>query len=141
MIHPHFIYPGLGPVHITIPTIPVTAWNERGGTPSASCPFALKRLHLYKRRFMPKIQVQAEVDVKSLLAQMDTDELEGLVREASALLTQRKSDSGKSQITQLLQRLNEECALPEAHWEAFHFLSQKEQRRVCRKQNKRNWML
>lgn len=74
---------------------------------------------------MSKIQVQAEVDVKSLLAQMDTDELEGLVREASALLTQRKSDSGKSQITQLLQRLNEECALPEAHWEAFHFLSQK----------------
>ncbi|MFN7116347.1 MAG: hypothetical protein ACK4TA_06070 [Saprospiraceae bacterium] len=74
---------------------------------------------------MSKIQVQAEVDVQSLLAQMDTDELEGLVREASALLTQRKSDRNKSQVTQLLQQLNEECALPEAHWQAFHALLQK----------------
>lgn len=56
----------------------------------------LKQLHLpfeiyifVKTTAMQKIQVQAEVEVKSLLAQLDTDELEGVVREAAALLTQQ----------------------------------------------------
>lgn len=71
---------------------------------------------------MQKIQVKAEVDIESLLAQLDTDELEDFVREAAAVLTQRKSGDKKNKEVELLQRLNEECALPEAHWNSFREL-------------------
>jgi|GEM_PF-1387012 len=74
---------------------------------------------------MQKIQVQAEIQVQSLLAQLDTDALEEVVREAAALLTQRRSDDPQLQETKLLQQLNEECALPEAHWSSLRALLQK----------------
>lgn len=74
---------------------------------------------------MQKIQIQAEVDVKSLIAQMDTDDLEDFVQKASAVLTQRKTTNIKARETELLQRLNEECILPEIHWLHFRELLQK----------------
>jgi len=74
---------------------------------------------------MQKIQIQAEVDIKSLLAQMDTDDLEDFVQKASAVLTQRKTTNIKAKETKLLQRLNEECILPDMHWTRLQELLQK----------------
>lgn len=74
---------------------------------------------------MQKIQIQAEVDVKSLIAQMATDDLEDFVQKASAVLTQRKTTNIKARETALLQLLNEECTLPERHWSRFRELTQK----------------
>lgn len=74
---------------------------------------------------MQKIQIQAEVDIKSLLAQMDTDDLEEFVQNASAVLTQRRTTNVKAKETELLQRLNEECTLPDMHWTRFRELLQK----------------
>jgi len=74
---------------------------------------------------MQKIQIQAEVDVKSLIAQMDTDDLEYFVQKASAVLPQRRTTNIKAKETKLLQRLNEECILPDIHWTRLRELLQK----------------
>lgn len=74
---------------------------------------------------MQKIQIQAEVDVKSLLAQLDTDELEDFMQKAAAVLTQRRTGDKKARETALLQQLNETCVLPEASWAQFRILLDK----------------
>ena len=74
---------------------------------------------------MQQIKVKADIDVSHLLSNLRTDELEMVIREASAMLTQRKTLDKKSQETLLLNRLNEECMLPDAHWARFHELTAK----------------
>lgn len=74
---------------------------------------------------MQKVQVQAEVDLKSMLSQLGTQELEAFQREIKGLLTRRRAKDAKSKEKALLQRLNEECALPESHWVQFRQLSEK----------------
>ncbi len=76
---------------------------------------------------MQKVQVQAEVDVKSFLSQFGTMELEELQREIPALLARRRAVDKKAEETALLRRLNEECALPEKHWLRFNTLNEKKQ--------------
>jgi hypothetical protein len=76
---------------------------------------------------MQKVQVQAEIDVKSFLSQLGTKELEEFLRETAALLTRRKVGDKKAKEAVLLRQLNEECALPEAHWLRFHVLDSKRQ--------------
>ena len=76
---------------------------------------------------MQKVQVQAEVDLKSMLSQLGTQELEEFLREIKGLLTRRRTKDAKAKEKALLQRLNEECALPEAHWLQFRVLSEKMQ--------------
>ncbi len=74
---------------------------------------------------MQKVQVQAEIDLKSILSKLGTQELEEFLREIKGTLTRRRTKDVKSKEKALLQRLNEECALPEAHWLQFRALSDK----------------
>jgi DNA-binding MarR family transcriptional regulator len=74
---------------------------------------------------MQKVQVQAEIDIKSFLAQLGNSELEAFLREVSALLAQRKAKDKAALEAALLLRLNEECELPPAHWARFEVLSDK----------------
>ena len=74
---------------------------------------------------MQKVQVHAEIDIKTLLAQLGNSELEAFLREVSALLAQRKVKDKAALEAVLLLRLNEECALPSAHWTRFEALSGK----------------
>lgn len=76
---------------------------------------------------MQKVQIQAEVDPKSMLSQLGTQELEAFMREIKGLLTRRRTKDTKAKEKALLQRLNEECALPEAHWQQFRLLNEKMQ--------------
>ncbi|MCF8245245.1 MAG: hypothetical protein K9J37_12810 [Saprospiraceae bacterium] len=76
---------------------------------------------------MQKVQIQAEIDLKSMLSQLGTQELEEFLREIKGTLTRRRTKDVKSKEKTLLQRLNEECALPEAHWLKFRALSEKMQ--------------
>lgn len=80
---------------------------------------------------MQKVQVQAEVDLKSMLSQLGTQELEAFLREVKGLLIRRQTKDVKAKEKALLQRLNEECALPEAHWQQYYFLSEKIQALVA----------
>lgn len=82
---------------------------------------------MLKNRLMQKVQVQAEIDVKSFLSQLGTSELEDFLRETAALLKRRKVGDKKAKEAALLRRLNEECALPEAHWQRFRSLDVKRQ--------------
>jgi hypothetical protein len=74
---------------------------------------------------MQKVQVNAEIDIKSFLSQLEDNELEEFMREISALLVRRRTEDKKTKELALLRRLNEECALPEAHWLRFESLSNK----------------
>lgn len=74
---------------------------------------------------MQQIKVKADIDVNHLLSNLQTDELELVIREASAMLTQRKTLNKKSQEALLLNRLNEECMLPDSHWTRFRELTAK----------------
>ena len=74
---------------------------------------------------MQKVQVQAEVDLKAMLSQLGTQELETFLREIKGMLTRRKSKDANAKEKALLLRLNEECVLPEAQWQRFHALSEK----------------
>lgn len=49
------------------------------------------------------------------------------MREIKGLLTRRRTKDTKAKEKALLQRLNEECALPEAHWQQFRLLNEKMQ--------------
>ncbi|MBK9016178.1 MAG: hypothetical protein IPM82_20110 [Saprospiraceae bacterium] len=80
---------------------------------------------------MQKVQVQAEVDLKSMLSQLGTQDLEEFLREIKGLLTRRQTKDVKAKEKALLQRLNEECALPAAHWQQFQLLSEKMQALVA----------
>lgn len=74
---------------------------------------------------MQQIKVKADIDVNHLLSNLQTDELEMVIREASAMLTQRKTLDKKTQEAMLLIKLNEECMLPDAHWSRFRELTAK----------------
>ena len=74
---------------------------------------------------MAKVQVTTEIDLKAILSQLDTDELEAYAKEISDLLTQRKAKSKKARIAELLKQLNEECVLPEKDLKRFYELRKK----------------
>ena len=74
---------------------------------------------------MSKVQIKTEIDLLSILTQLDTSELETYAKEIANLLTQRKAKSKKAKITALLQQLNEDCILPEKDIERFYQLRQK----------------
>ena len=74
---------------------------------------------------MSKVQVTTEIDLKAILSQLDTDELEAYAKEISDLLTQRKAKNKKARIAELLKQLNEECVLPEKDVERFYELRKK----------------
>lgn len=74
---------------------------------------------------MQKVQLMTEIDLKTLLTQLKTDELEVFLREITATLTRRRTTDAKARETALLLQLNEECALPETHWAKFHSLTEK----------------
>lgn len=74
---------------------------------------------------MQKVQVHADIEVKSFLSQLENDELELFMREIKALLARRSTNDQKARELELLRRLNEECALPDAHWLRFEHLSNK----------------
>ncbi len=62
-----------------------------------------------------------------MLSQLGTQDLEGFLREIKGLLTRRRAKDVKAREKALLQRLNEECAFPAAHWLQFRELSEKMQ--------------
>ena len=74
---------------------------------------------------MAKVQVQTEIDLRQLLAQLKTSQLESFLHEISALITQRRAKDIKAREARLLQHLNEDCVLPEQHWQEFTALKTK----------------
>jgi len=76
---------------------------------------------------MQKVQFHTEIDIKSFLAQLENSELEAFLRETSAILAQRKAGDKKALEAALLQRLNEECALPQEHINSFKALNRKKE--------------
>ncbi|MFN0037095.1 MAG: hypothetical protein ACKVUS_18725 [Saprospiraceae bacterium] len=74
---------------------------------------------------MQGLQTAPSIDVNNFLSTLQTDELEMVVREASAMLTRRKTRDTKAQEAFLMSRLNEECVLSEAHWGRFWELTSK----------------
>ncbi len=84
---------------------------------------------------MQQIKVKADIDVNHLLSNLQTDELEMVIREASAMLTQRKTLDKKSQEALLLNRLSEECMLPDAHWTRFRELTAKRETGLLTEEN------
>ncbi len=74
---------------------------------------------------MQKVQVHADIEVKSFLSQLENDELELFMKEIKALLALRGTKDKKAKELELLHRLNEECTLPDAHWLRFEHLCKK----------------
>ncbi|GAB4423197.1 MAG: hypothetical protein OHK0039_39700 [Bacteroidia bacterium] len=74
---------------------------------------------------MAKVQVQAEIDIRNLLAQLKTSQLESFLHEIAALIAQRKAENKQVQEVRLLKQLNEDCVLSEQHWQEFHALTAK----------------
>lgn len=74
---------------------------------------------------MSKVQVMTEIDLKAILNQLDTDELEVYAKEINDLLIQRKAKNKKARIAKLLKQLNEECTLAEQDIERFYELRNK----------------
>lgn len=66
-----------------------------------------------------------EIDLKAILNQLDTDELEVYAKEINDLLIQRKAKNKKARIAKLLKQLNEECTLAEQDIERFYELRNK----------------
>lgn len=75
---------------------------------------------------MQGLQAIPSTYVSHFLAALPTDELEAVVREASALLTRRRTPDKKAREAQLMLRLNTECVLSEAHWAKFWDLTAKQ---------------
>lgn len=75
---------------------------------------------------MSKLQ-KVEINIPYFLSQFKTNELEELMREASALINRRKNNNKKTREAELLQELNEECILPKVNLERFLFLKAKRQ--------------
>lgn len=80
---------------------------------------------LGKVQAMAKVQVQAEIDIRNLLAQLKTSQLESFLHEIAALIAQRKAENKQVQEVRLLKQLNEDCVLSEQHWQEFHALTAK----------------
>lgn len=80
---------------------------------------------LKKAQAMAKVQIQTEIDIRKLLTQLKTSQLESFLHEISALITRRKAKDKKVQEARLLQQLNEECVLSEQHWQEFTALKAK----------------
>lgn len=74
---------------------------------------------------MQKVRIKTEIDLRNLLAQLNTSQLEALLREISALIERRKATDQKAQEARLLQQLNEDCVLSDAHWQQFTQLVKK----------------
>ena len=74
---------------------------------------------------MSKIQITTEVDLKAVLAQLDTPELEAYAKEIDNLLRERKVKNKKARIAELIKKLNEECVLPENDLNHFYQLREK----------------
>ena len=74
---------------------------------------------------MKKIQLNTEIDVGAMLAQMGTDKLEIFKKEITKILALRKTPNLQAQETGLLRRLNEECSLPPESWSRFRSLCSK----------------
>lgn len=74
---------------------------------------------------MSKVHIKTEIDLLTILTQLDTSELETYAKEIAKLLTQRKAKSKKSKITALLKQLNKTCILSEKDLERFYQLRQK----------------
>lgn len=79
---------------------------------------------------MSKIQVTTEIDLRVVLAQLETNELEDYAVEIANLLRQRKTENKEARIAELIKQLNEDCILAEKDLDRFHQLqikrSQKE---------------
>ncbi len=74
---------------------------------------------------MSKIQISTEIDLLSVLPQLDTSDLERYAKEIAKLLAQRKTKSKKAKIADLLQNLNEKCVLSEKDSSRFYELRTK----------------
>jgi hypothetical protein len=74
---------------------------------------------------MAKVQIQTEIEIRKLLTQLKTSQLESFLHEISALITRRKAKDKKAHEGRLLQQLNEECVLSEQHWQEFVVLKAK----------------
>ena len=68
---------------------------------------------------------KAEINIPYFLSQFKTNELEEFMREIAALIKSRKTKNKKAREVELLQTLNEDCVLPQAHLERFLFLKKK----------------
>ena len=77
---------------------------------------------------MSKIQIKAEVDIKSLIKELNTLELESFVREITSVLDRRKTKNKKIKEVRLLEQLNLECVLFEEDLNRFVFLKNKRQK-------------
>lgn len=74
---------------------------------------------------MSKVQINTEIDLLSILPQLDTSDLERYAKEIAKLLAQRKTKSKKAKIADLLQNLNEKCVLLEKESNRFYELRTK----------------
>lgn len=74
---------------------------------------------------MSKVQINTEIDLLSVLPQLDTSDLERYAKEIAKLLAQRKTKSKKAKIADLLQNLNEKCVLSEKESSRFYELRTK----------------
>jgi len=74
---------------------------------------------------MSKVQINTEIDLLSILPQLDTSDLERYAKEIAKLLAQRKTKSKKAKIADLLQTLNEKCVLSEKESNRFYELRTK----------------
>jgi len=77
---------------------------------------------------MSKVQINTEIDLLSVLPQLDTSDLERYAKEIAKLLAQRKTKSKKAKIADLLQTLNEKCVLSEKESSRFYELRTKRNR-------------
>ena len=74
---------------------------------------------------MSKIQVTTEIDLRVVLAQLETNELEAYAAEIADLLRQRKTKNKDARIAELIKQLNEDCVLSEKDLDRFHQLQTK----------------
>jgi len=74
---------------------------------------------------MPKVQINIEIDLLSVLPQLDTKDLELYAKEIAKLLAQRRTENKKTKVADLLQILNEECILSEKETSRFYELRTK----------------
>jgi len=75
---------------------------------------------------MPKVQINIDIDLLSVLPQLDTKDLELCAKEINKILTQRKTESKKAEVADLLQTLNEKCVLSEKESSRFYELRTKQ---------------
>lgn len=74
---------------------------------------------------MPKVQINIDIDLLLVLPQLDTKDLELCAKEINKILIQRKTESKKAEVADLLQTLNEKCILSEKESSRFYELRTK----------------